>query len=214
MLDLLARFILDHFKAIIKYNTNSNICNVNLPLNACSHIQPGGASVSLLLLTEETKGLFHRAIPQSGHAQCDSAFVSKEHVTKAHQEVFQSLGQCSCQLLLKSILYIYYILYICENILLIDDETYLCKVVALLLGFVTHWNCGCVSGNLSMSRYLLYCFDIAFPGCKGSSSEEIREFLQSLDVDTLLEKVDMATARLMPYIDGKLFKEPIATLLQ
>ncbi|KXJ29562.1 Liver carboxylesterase 1 [Exaiptasia diaphana] len=47
----------------------------------------GGASVSLLLLSKLTKGLFHRAIPQSGDASAFWGSGTYEHRTKSMNEV-------------------------------------------------------------------------------------------------------------------------------
>ena len=44
------------------------------------------------MLIEDAKGLFHRAIPQSGHALCPGFTADKETVVKTHKEVLEKMG--------------------------------------------------------------------------------------------------------------------------
>ncbi|XP_020906758.1 neuroligin-4, X-linked [Exaiptasia diaphana] len=52
----------------------------------------GGASVSLLLLSKLTKGLFHRAIPQSGDASAFWGSGTYEHRTKSMKAFAKNVG--------------------------------------------------------------------------------------------------------------------------
>ena len=54
---------------------------------------PGGLAVSVLLLTEEAKGLFHRAIAQSGHALNGGAFTDRKSIVKVHRAALETLGK-------------------------------------------------------------------------------------------------------------------------
>ena len=44
------------------------------------------------MLIEEAKGLFHRAIPQSGHALSPGFTADKETVVKNHKGVLEKMG--------------------------------------------------------------------------------------------------------------------------
>ena len=53
----------------------------------------GGYSVHYLMLIEEAKGLFHRAIPQSGHALSIGTNYSRPYLENVHKSILENMGQ-------------------------------------------------------------------------------------------------------------------------
>ena len=49
--------------------------------------------MSLLLLIEEAQGLFHHAIPQSGHALSLGLIQNKDDIRKRHREILEKMGE-------------------------------------------------------------------------------------------------------------------------